>query len=43
MNRWLIGQDPYQQLISDNELMVDMVVLINKELYILQLRPKDRA
>jgi hypothetical protein len=34
MNSWLIGQDPYQQSIpGDNELMVDTVVLINKEIY----------
>jgi hypothetical protein len=33
INSWLISQNPYQQSIADNELIVDKVVLINKEPY----------
>ena len=30
-NSWLISKSPYQQLVDDKELIVDKVVLINKE------------
>jgi hypothetical protein len=30
-NCWLIGQNPYQQSIADNELIVDNVDLIGKD------------
>ena len=33
INSWLIGQDPYQQSIADNNFKVDNVVLINKDPY----------
>ena len=31
INSWLIRKSPYQQLVVDKELIVDKVVLINKE------------
>jgi hypothetical protein len=31
INSWLISKSPYQQLVDDKELIVDEVVLINKE------------
>jgi hypothetical protein len=33
INSWLIRKSPYQQLVVDKELIVDKVVLINKEPY----------
>ena len=33
INSWLISKNPYQQSIDDKELIVDKVVLINKEPY----------
>ncbi len=31
INSWLISKSPYQQLVVDKELIVDKVVLINKD------------
>jgi hypothetical protein len=31
VNSWLISKNPYQQSIDDKKLIVDKVVLINKE------------
>jgi hypothetical protein len=31
INSWLIRKSPYQQLVVDKELIVDKVVLINKD------------
>ena len=31
---WLISKNPYQQVIDDKELIVDKVVLINKDPYV---------
>ena len=33
INCWLISKSPYQQLVDDKELIVDKVVLINKQPY----------
>ena len=33
INSWLISKNPYQQSIGDKELIVDNVVLINKDPY----------
>ena len=33
MNSWLISKSPYQQLVVDKELIVDKVVLMNKDPY----------
>ncbi len=33
INSWLIRKSPYQQLVVDKELIVDKVVLINKDPY----------
>ena len=33
INSWLISKSPYQQLVVDKELIVDKVVLINKDPY----------
>jgi hypothetical protein len=38
MNSWLIGQDPYQQSIPDNELIVDKVILMKQGYLLVGIR-----